>query len=123
MVYGVSASSERAIVVTDNGVVEFNMSEIPNAIDYTAVTATPTLVEPGYTGFVTIGQVDVGAYVRITDSDGNVVREFTATSGQVAWDTCDETGERVPTGVYSIYAGLTAEQLPGTPQVRVRVIK
>ena len=123
MVYGVSASSERAIVVTDNGVVEFNMSEIPNAIDYTAVTATPALVEPGYTGFVTIGLVDVGACVRITDSDGNLVREFTATSSQVAWDTCDETGERVPTGVYNIFAGLTADQLPGTPQVRVRIIK
>ncbi|MBR5728562.1 MAG: hypothetical protein IKX39_07950 [Muribaculaceae bacterium] len=123
LVYGVSASAERAIVTTASGIVEFNMNDIPNVIDYTAVTATPTFVEPGYTGFVTIGQVDVGAFVRITDSDGNVVREFTATSGQVAWDTCDDTGERVPTGVYSIYAGLTAEQLPGTPQVRVRVIK
>lgn len=123
MVYGVSASAERAIVVTANGVVEFDMNDIPQAIDYTAVTAAPTFVAPDYTGFVTIGQVDPGAYVRITDRDGNIVREFTATSSQVAWDTCDNTGERVPTGVYNIYAGLTSEQLPGTPQVRIRIIK
>lgn len=122
-VYSVVASPNRAIVLTANGVVEFDMTDIPQAIDYTAVTAAPMFVEPSYTGFVTIGQVDVGACVRITDRDGNVVREFTATSNQVAWDTCDETGERVPTGVYSIYAGLTAEQLPGTPQARVKIIK
>lgn len=122
-VYSVVASPNRAIVLTANGVVEFDMTDIPQAIDYTAVTAAPMFVEPSYTGFVTIGQVDVGACVRITDRDGNVVREFTATSNQVAWDTCDETGERVPTGVYSIYAGLTAEQLPATPQARVKIIK
>ena len=123
LVYGVSASAERAIVTTANGIVEFNMSDIPQVIDYTAVTAAPAYVTLDYTGFVTIGQVDVGACVRIIDRDGNVVREFTATSNQVAWDTCDETGERVPTGVYSIYAGLTADQLPGTPQVRVKIVK
>lgn len=122
-VYSVVASPNRAIVLTANGVVEFDMTDIPQSIDYTAVTAAPMFVEPSYTGFVTIGQVDVGACVRITDRDGNVVREFTATSNQVAWDTCDETGERVPTGVYSIYAGLTAEQLPATPQARVKIIK
>ena len=121
--FGVSANANRAIVLTQNGVVEFDMTDIANVIDYTAVTAAPMFVEPSYTGFVTIGQVDVGACVRITDRDGNVVREFTATSNQVAWDTCDETGERVPTGVYSIYAGLTADQLPGTPQASVKVIK
>lgn len=122
-VYSVVASPNRAIVLTANGVVEFDMTDIPQAIDYTAVTAAPMFVEPSYTGLVTIGQVDVGACVRITDRDGNIVREFTATSNQVAWDTCDETGERVPTGVYSIYAGLSAEQLPGTPQARVKIIK
>lgn len=122
-VYSVVASPNRAIVLTANGVVEFDMTDIPQAIDYTAVTAAPMFVEPSYTGFVTIGQVDVGACVRITDRNGNIVREFTATSNQVAWDTCDETGERVPTGVYSIYAGLTAEQLPATPQARVKIIK
>lgn len=122
-VYSVVASPNRAIVLTANGVVEFDMTDIPQSIDYTAVTAAPMFVEPSYTGFVTIGQVDVGACVRITDRDGNIVREFTATSNQVAWDTCDETGERVPTGVYSIYAGLTAEQLPATPQARVKIIK
>lgn len=122
-VYSVVASPNRAIVLTANGVVEFDMTDIPQAIDYTAVTAAPMFVDPSYTGFVTIGQVDVGACVRITDRDGNIVREFTATSNQVAWDTCDETGERVPTGVYSIYAGLSAEQLPGTPQARVKIIK
>lgn len=122
-VYGVSASADRAIVVTSGGVVELDMTDIPNVIDYTAVTAAPTFVEPGYTGFVIIGQVDVGACVRITDRDGQVVREFTATANQVAWDTCDDTGERVATGVYSVYAGLDAEHLPATPQARVRIIK
>lgn len=122
-VYSISTSPTRAIALTENGIVEFNMSDIPEAIDYTAVTAAPTFVEPGYTGFVTIGQVDVGACVRITDRDGNVVREFTATGSQVAWDACDDNGERLPTGVYSVYAGLTADQLPATPQVRVRIIK
>ena len=122
-IYSVTASPTRAIVLTDNGIVEFDMEEIPAVIDYTAVTAAPTFVEPSYTGFVTIGKVDVGACVRITDRDGNIVREFTATSNLVNWDTCDDTGERVPTGVYNIYAGLTADQLPATPQVRVKVIK
>ena len=107
----------------DSDSFELDMNDVASATDYTAVTAAPTFVEPGYTGYVTIGQVDVGACVRITDRDGNIVREFTATSNQVAWDTCDETGERVPTGVYSIYAGLSADQLPGTPQVRVKIIK
>ncbi len=122
-VHEVAASADRAVVVTENGIVELDMGDVASATDYTAVTAAPTFVEPGYTGYVTIGQVDVGACVRITDRDGNIVREFTATSNQVAWDTCLENGERVPTGVYNIYAGLSADQLPGTPQVRVKIIK
>ena len=122
-IHEVAATLDRAIVVTENGVMELDMNEIPTTIDYTAVSAAPQFVEPGYTGFVTIGQVDVGACVRITDRNGNVVREFTATGNQVMWDTCDDQGERVPTGVYNIYAGLSADQLPGSPQVRVKVIK
>ncbi len=122
-VYSVTASPNRAIALTDKGVAELDMTDIPNVIDYTAVTAAPMVVEPSYTGFVTIGQVDVGACVRITDRDGQLVREFTATGSQVAWDTCDDTGERVATGVYNVYAGIDADHLPATPQVRVRVIK
>lgn len=122
-IHDVSASLERAIVVTEAGVVEFDMNAIPVATDYTAVTASPTFVAPDYTGFVTIGLVDVGACVRITDRDGNTVRQFTATSSQVAWDTCDDSGERVVTGVYNVYAAPTADQLPGSPQARVSIIK
>lgn len=121
-VYTVDVSPTSAMVVTENGVAEYSMSEIPQVVDYTAVTAAPMVVDPSFTGFVTIGLVEVGACVRITDRDGNLVREYTATSNQVGWDTCLEDGTRVPTGIYNIYAGRSADQLPATPQARVRVI-
>lgn len=124
LIYSLAVSPTSAFVVTDKGVVEYSMADIPQATDYTAVTAAPSFVQHDYMGVVSIGMVEPGACVRITDRDGNLVREFTATSNMVEWDlTADDGVERVPTGVYNVFAGHSAEQLPASPQVRVRVVK
>ena len=60
----------------------------------------------------------------VTDSNGTIVAQFGPVIGCALWDTSGPDGERVPTGLYNIYAAQGAQPaITGTPHATVMIIK
>ena len=64
------------------------------------------------------------SYVTVTDHDGNTVAQFGPVMGSALWDGSGADGERLPTGVYNIYAAKGAQPATtGTPHATLMIIK
>ena len=124
-VYSVSCNraTNSVIMVTPNGLVEYFPGVTPSETDYSNVYAYPELVEPDFTGMVTIKGLMANSNVVITDGDGNVVKTMVSDGGIALWDTCDENGERVNTGIYKVYASQGDTSIDGEPLTEIAVIK
>ena len=126
MVYSVECDTvnERVYVYTDNGFAEYIAQGDAPALTFDNVYAFPNPVEPDFTGMIKIANLMDNSYVTITDRDGRVVAELGPVMGSVLWDGCGADGERVPTGIYNIYAGQGAQPaVTGTPHATVMIIK
>jgi flagellar hook assembly protein FlgD len=64
----------------------------------------PNPVKPGYTGNIAFTDLTNDSYVRVTDQTGNLIYETTSFGGQAIWDGKNRSGQRVPSGVYLIFA-------------------
>ena len=125
-VYSVECDTvhDRVYIFTDNGFAEYIPHGDAAALDFNNVYAFPNPVEPDFTGMVKIANLMENSFVTITDRLGNVVAQFGPVMGSAFWDTSDATGERVPTGVYNIYAAQGAQPvISGTPHATVMIIK
>ena len=64
------------------------------------------------------------SFVTVTDRNNNVVANFGPVMGSAFWDGSDANGERVPTGIYNIYAAQGAQPaINGAPHATVMIIK
>lgn len=68
------------------------------------IHAFPNPVQPGYVGNIAIKGFSRNALVHITDAAGHTVFSTTAHGGQAIWDGRTNSGERVSTGVYFVFA-------------------
>ena len=74
----------------------------------------PNPVEPDYYGWVHIDNIAEGSIVKITDSQGGIVKELgPAHGGSVEWDVTNMNHSRVSSGVYYVMVspgnGMTGE--------------
>lgn len=93
------------MVSTENGLVEMFPSGSGSSTSTTAesVRVYPNPVEPDFYGYVRIDNVTDGSLVKITDSQGGIVKELGPVSGgAVEWDVTGMNNNRVSTGVYYI---------------------
>lgn len=111
------------VIVTPNGVVEYYPDVTPSEDNYDNVYAFPELVEPDFTGMITIKGLMANSNVVITDNDGIVVKTVVSEGGIALWDACDDNGVRVETGVYKIYASQGNTDTTGEPLAKISVIK
>ena len=73
---------------------------------------------------IKIGNLMSDTHVTITNRDGVIVKQLGPVTGQALWDGCGADGERVPTGIYNIYATQGSTALPtGKPLTTVLIIK
>lgn len=91
-------------VGTSYGLYSFKSDASVGKDDYSEILAYPNPVRPEYTGVVMISGLKDRSTVKIADSAGNVVCETRSEGGMASWDVCGKGGERVPTGVYYVYA-------------------
>lgn len=110
-------------IVTPTGIQQFFCSYTESATDYSNVYAYPNPVRPDFTGWVTITGLVSNSNVEIRDAEGRVVKAFAGANGSVKWDCCDENGERLPTGNYSVFAAQPGTNFPEKPYTKVMVIK
>ena len=126
MVYSVECDTvnDRIYIVTDNGFAEYVPHGDAAALNFDNVYAFPSPVEPDFTGMVKIANLMENSYVTVTDRNGTIVAQFGPVMGCALWDTSGPDGERVPTGLYNIYASQGAQPaITGTPQATVMIIK
>lgn len=68
------------------------------------IHAFPNPVKPDYEGVIAIKGFSRNALVHITDAAGHTVFSTTANGGQAIWDGCTNSGKRVASGVYYVFA-------------------
>ncbi len=68
------------------------------------IIAFPNPVRADYEGEIAIKGFARDANIKIMDSNGRLVKEMKALGGQVLWDGRDQSGSRVQSGVYYVFA-------------------
>ena len=126
LVYTVECDTvhDRVYIYTDNGFAEYIVNGDATSINFDNVYAFPNPIEPDFTGMIKIANLMDNSYVTVTNRDGNIVAQFGPVVGSALWDGSGADGERVPTGIYNIYAAQGAQPaITGTPQTTVMIIK
>lgn len=126
LVYSVECDTvnNRVYIFTDNGFAEYIPDGDASQLDFNNVYAFPNPVEPDFTGLVKIANLMENSYVTITDRDGNIVAQIGPVMGSALWDASDAAGERVPTGIYNVYAAQGAyPAITGEPHTTIMVIR
>ena len=126
LVYTVECDTvnDRVYIYTDNGLAEYIVNGDATSIDFDDVYAFPNPIEPDFTGMIKIAHLMDNSFVTITDREGNIVAQFGPVVGSALWDGSGPDGERVPTGVYNVYAEQGAQPtITGTPQTTIMIIK
>lgn len=116
-------ATNSVIIVTPSGVVEYLPDVTPAADDYSDVYVYPSIIEPNFTGLITIKGLMANSNVVIADIDGNVVRTLASDGGIALWDGCDINGNRVSTGQYKVYASQGDTSIDGEPLAKISIIR
>jgi len=115
---------DRVYIYTAEGFAEYAQEDDAAALDFSNVYTHPNPVSPDFTGMIKIGNLMSDTHVTITNRDGVIVKQLGPVTGQALWDGCGADGERVPTGIYNIYATQGSTALPtGKPLTTVLIIK
>lgn len=126
LVYSVECDTinNRIYIYTDNGFAEYVASGDAASLNFDNVYTFPNPVEPDFTGMVKIANLMDNSYVTITDREGNIMKQLGPVMGSALWDASGTNGERVPTGIYNVYAAQGAQPaITGTPHATIMVIK
>lgn len=116
-------ATNSVIIVTPQGVVEYYCDVTPSANDYSNVYAYPNPVEPNFTGLITIKGLMANSNVVITDDEGNIVKTLVSDGGIALWNGCDDSGVRMSTGIYNVYASQGDTSTTGEPLTKIAIIK
>ena len=101
----VQPRSGEVFVATDHGVVGYRSTATYGASIASAdAYAFPNPVRPDYEGPIAIKNLTNDALVHITDIAGHVIFTTTATGGQAVWNGRTNSGDRVASGVYYVFA-------------------
>lgn len=124
-IYGVccNPNNNSVYVITDNGFFEYFSDSTPAESDYSSVYAYPNPVRPDFTGLITIKGLMDNSLVKITDPAGNVVKQLKSNGGMATWDGCNESGARVKTGVYFVFASQSETEGSNSAVTKIMVIR
>jgi len=97
-------SSGEVFIGTSKGLVSYRSASSAGLPFHSDVTVFPNPVRPGYQGKVGISGLVNNAVVKITDINGNLVKELHANGGSASWDLLTIGGVRVVTGIYYLFS-------------------
>lgn len=105
-IYGVccNPNSNSVYVLTPSGFLEYFSDTTPGASSYSNVYVYPNPVRPDFMGMIVINGLMDNSLVKIADASGQVIKQLRSTGGMATWDCCNDSGERVSTGVYYVLA-------------------
>ena len=118
-----NTNTNSVYVLTANGFVEYMCDASPAADSYDNVYVYPNPVRPDFTGLLTINNLMRDSYLTVTNAQGTTVRQWKAEGGTATWDCCDSNGERMPTGLYTLYASQRQNDAQPTKVAEFLIIK
>ena len=97
-------ASGEVFIGTDKGLVSYRGDATEAPKTYSDVYAYPNPVRPDYDGSVTITGLIADSNVKITDLNGNLIRQGRSAGGQFTWDCRGANGQPVTSGIYLVLA-------------------
>ena len=91
-------------IATEGGICSYQTDAQPSADDWKSLYCYPNPVRPDFSGSLTIGGLQEGCTVVITDATNHTIYRSVAQCGTLTWDLNGNDGSRVKPGVYIIHA-------------------
>lgn len=92
---------------TEDGLMSFRSDATIADNTFSSVSVFPNPVRPDFNGNISIQGLGYDSDVKITDVSGNVVYQTVSNGGTVMWNGNRLDGERVQSGVYLVWTGLS----------------
>lgn len=115
--------NNKVYIGTDKGLLEYSSDSEPPAESYSEIYAFPNPVRPEYTGDITIRGLMENSLVKISDSEGNVIKSIRSTGGMTTWDGCNSLGEPVKSGVYFVFASQNENESSSGAVTKILIIR
>jgi len=100
----INNSTGELYIATEEGVLGFRSTATASNTNFTKLEVFPNPVRPDYYGAIAIKGMMNNAEVKITNSNGLLVKTIIADGGQAVWEGMDENNEQVSSGVYYIFS-------------------
>ncbi len=97
--------SGEVFIATSRGLISYRSDATAAGRQFGTVKVFPNPVPPGFRGLIGISGLAQDVNVKITDIDGNLIKEMFANGGTAMWDGRDNYGQSVNTGIYLVFAG------------------
>lgn len=101
---GIHPNTGEVFFITEEGIVSYRGTATAAEEVHSNVEVFPNPVPPGYNGMITISGLVNNANVKITDVNGRLFYEMTASGGTAAWNGKDYNGNRPKSGVYMVFS-------------------
>jgi ligand-binding sensor domain-containing protein len=95
---------------TEKGLVSFRADASLADREFSNVSVFPNPVYPDFSGPITIQGLGYESDVKVTDISGNLIYKTVSNGGTVIWDGKNLQGERVQSGVYLVWTGITYDK-------------
>lgn len=92
---------------TESGLVSFRSDASLADREFSSVSVFPNPVHPDFSGPITIQGLGYESDVKVTDISGNLIYQTVSNGGTVIWDGKTLAGDRVQSGVYLVWSGIT----------------
>ncbi|WP_066757160.1 type IX secretion system anionic LPS delivery protein PorZ [Crocinitomix algicola] len=100
--------SGEVFFATNEGLVSYRTDASLADNDFEQVNVYPNPVRPDFRGPITVNGLGYESDVKITDISGNLIYQTVSNGGTVIWDGNTLQGDRVQTGVYLVWSGVTS---------------
>ncbi|MGE0770124.1 MAG: two-component regulator propeller domain-containing protein [Cyclobacteriaceae bacterium] len=100
----IDATSGEVFFTTENGTVSFRSDATEGKTDFSGVKIFPNPALRDFSGPIAITGLYDNARIKITDIGGKLVWETQANGGTASWNARTTNGDRVPTGMYLVFA-------------------
>jgi len=99
-----SASNGEMFITTDKGMISYRSASSVGGRSHSNVNVFPNPVPPDYEGLIGIEGLAKNTSIKITDLNGNLVKELKASGSSASWDLRNLGNGEVVTGVYLIFS-------------------
>ena len=96
--------SGEVFIGTDKGLASYRSASSVGTRSHSDVKIFPNPVRSEYRGQIGISGLANGAIIKITDINGNLVRELQANGGSTSWDLLTIKGSEILTGIYYLFS-------------------